>query len=179
MRDAARMGLHHIAIAAKDIDATHRFYTEVMGFELAKVEAAPTPEGGWAKHLFYDTGGGGMIAFWDLHDDAIGDDWNPAISKGLGLPEWVNHVSFAADSLDDLETRKQRMLDAGETVSEIDHGWCRSIYAVDPNGVLVEFCVNTRPLDESDREEALARLRDDDPELDPVPEVRFHEPSSA
>src|SRR2546423_1140011 len=27
---------HHVALATRDLDATHRFYTEVMGFELAK-----------------------------------------------------------------------------------------------------------------------------------------------
>jgi hypothetical protein len=26
---------------------------------------------------------------------------------------------------------------------EIDHGWCRSLYTVDPNGIMVEFCVTT------------------------------------
>ena len=43
----------------RQIDATHRFYTEAMGFELVKTVVAPTPEGGWAKHVFYDTGGDG------------------------------------------------------------------------------------------------------------------------
>ncbi len=26
---------------------------------------------------------------------------------------------------------------------EIDHGWCKSLYLVDPNGIMVEFCVTT------------------------------------
>ncbi len=37
------MAFHHVAITTKDLDATHRFYTEAMGFELVKVEAQPTP----------------------------------------------------------------------------------------------------------------------------------------
>ena len=61
------MAFHHVALATRDIDATHRFYTEVMGFTLVKAVVAPTPNGGWARHVFYDTGDG-MIAFWDLHD---------------------------------------------------------------------------------------------------------------
>ena len=28
------MGVHHVAYATADLDATHRFYTEVMGFEV-------------------------------------------------------------------------------------------------------------------------------------------------
>ena len=35
------MGVSHIAIAVKDIHATHRFYTEAMGFELVKTEIVP------------------------------------------------------------------------------------------------------------------------------------------
>jgi len=41
--------------ATRDVEATHRFYTEAMGFELMKVEVGKT-DGGWAKHLFYSTG---------------------------------------------------------------------------------------------------------------------------
>ena len=51
------MGFHHVALATSDLQRTHRFYTEAMGFELAKVVVGGTPEGGWAKHAFYEAGG--------------------------------------------------------------------------------------------------------------------------
>ena len=35
------MGVNHIAVTVKDIEATHRFYTEAMGFDLVKVEINP------------------------------------------------------------------------------------------------------------------------------------------
>ena len=63
------MGFHHLAVATRDAVANDIFYERVMGFRLVKVEPGQTPGGGWAKHLFYDTGGNGMIAFWELHDD--------------------------------------------------------------------------------------------------------------
>ena len=69
------MPFHHIAVATKDMPAIDAFYGEATGFELVKVEIAPTPEGGWAKHFFYDTGNGEMMAFWELHDDTIGKDY--------------------------------------------------------------------------------------------------------
>ncbi len=79
------MAFHHIALATRDLDATHRFYTDVMGFELVKAVVAPTPnpKGGWAKHVFYDTGGNGLIAFWDLHDESM-TDFDTAISTASG-----------------------------------------------------------------------------------------------
>ena len=36
------MAYHHVAVAVSDLAETHRFYTEVMGFELVKAQAAPT-----------------------------------------------------------------------------------------------------------------------------------------
>ncbi len=159
------MGFHHLALATRDAKRNHEFYTRAMGFRLVKVEPGETPEGGWAKHLFYDTGGGGMIAFWDIHDRSLPDDWSPAISLGLGLPEWANHVAFEAADLDDLARRRERWLDAGCDVVEIDHGWCVSIYTRDPNQILVEWCTSTRPFTEADEREALALLDDPNPPL--------------
>jgi catechol-2,3-dioxygenase len=30
-----------------------------------------------------------------------------------------------------------------DEIVQIDHGWATSIYATDPNGIMVEFCVTT------------------------------------
>lgn len=170
------MAFHHVALATRDLEATHRFYTEVMGFELLKAVVAPTPnpKGGWAKHVFYDTGGHGLIAFWDLHDESM-TDFDPAISTGLGLEVWVNHIAFAADDLDDIESRKTRWLDAGYDVVEIDHGWCTSIYTNDPNGILVEWCTDTKPYTAKDRDRAAKLLQTAEPDLESPPHPVFHE----
>ena len=149
------MAFHHVAIATRDLDATHHFYTDVMGFELVKTEVAAAPEGGWARHLFYDTGGGSCLAFWDLHDDPqIPDDFDPSISRGLGLPSWTNHLAFDAPSLAALDAVQQRWLDHGYDVLRLDHGWCESIYIDDPNGIAVEFCCTTAAFTADDRRAA-------------------------
>jgi len=166
------MAFHHVALATRDIDATHRFYTEVMGFTLAKAVVAPTPNGGWARHVFYDTGDA-MIAFWDLHDPKM-VDFDPAISTGLGLEPWVNHLAFAARDLDEIESRKQRWLDCGHDVVEIDHGFWVSVYANDPNGILVEWCTDTKPYTEADRVAAQAAIDTAEPPLEEPPEPRFY-----
>ena len=163
------MGFHHVAFAARDMAATHRFYTEAMGFELRKAVAAPTdaPDG-WAKHLFYDTGNGEMIAFWELHDERMAGN-ETAISTGLGFEAWVNHLAFAADSVADLEARRDRWLACGHDALQIDHGFCVSTYTMDPNGILVEFCVDTKPYTQADKDHALAVLQADEPELENPP----------
>lgn len=166
------MPFHHVALVTDDLAATHRFYTEAMGFALAKVVIGPTenPEG-WARHVFYDTGDG-LMAFWELHDDEL-PDVDPAISTGVGLPAWVNHLAFRAGT-DGLAPHRERWIDHGLEVIEIDHGFCVSIYATDPNGILVEWCADSRPLDERDRAEAEALLFDPAPRHDPAPTITVH-----
>ncbi|MGE4653349.1 MAG: VOC family protein [Myxococcota bacterium] len=168
------MGFHHVAITTQDCSATHRFYTESTGFELVKVEVGPSGESGFAKHLFYDTGDGTMMAVWELHDDSLPENWSTGIATGLGLPIWTNHIAFLARDVADLEARRERWLAHGVSVMEVDHGWCHSIYANDPNGVMVEFCTSTRELTAEDREEALALLHDPAPRVKEMPTPIFH-----
>ncbi len=179
------MGYHHVAVAVTDLVETHRFYTEVMGFELIKAQAAPTDApGGWAKHVFYATGpvvegeSPELIAFWELHDDRM-SSFDPAISTGLGLEPWVNHIAFHARDRAEMGARKQRWLDHGTDVVEIDHGFCLSIYTLDPNRILVEFCTDLAPYTEADRQHALELIHDTDPQLEAPPMPTFHTASQA
>lgn len=172
------MSYHHVAIATRDMQATHRFYSDGMGFELVRVEKAQARPGAWAKHFFYDTGNGEMMAFWELHDDSVPEDFPTEISTGLGLPVWTNHIAFGADDLEDLAAKRQRLQSAGHSVTEIDHHWCTSIYAMDPNGIMVEFCTTTRSFDESDKSRALAALTSDDLPDEPPPVVQTFEPTA-
>jgi catechol 2,3-dioxygenase-like lactoylglutathione lyase family enzyme len=173
------MGFHHIALATRDTEATHRFYTEVMGFDLVKVVASPTPnEGdGWSKHFFYDTGGNGMIAFWEIHDAEIGDDFPTDINAAAGLPWWVNHVAFDAPTREVLDERRARWTDHGHTVIEVDHEFCSSIYIRDPSANLVEFCLTTRDFTEEERRHAHELLRDPSPVFETEKGVVVHPPT--
>ncbi len=171
------MPFHHVAVATRDLEISHRFYTEAMGFELAKVVTGKTPEGGWSKHVFYETGGGGLMAIWELHDDSLEQDWSPAISTGLGLPIWANHLAFDAPDTEALDAAKRRWLSCGHDVMEVDHGFCISLYTRDPNGILVEWCLTTREFTDADREEARRRLADPAPEFESPPPSRVHRAS--
>jgi len=153
---SSKPGIHHVAYACRDIDATHRFYEELMGFHLVHTEVV-VKDGGFFRHTFYDTGDGSCLAFFDLHSVGEKDDWDSAISTGNGLPVWVNHVAFSATEEKQSEV-KARMTAAGiEPLMEIDHGWCYSLYYVDPNGIMVEFCRDT-PGIEPDHELARSLL---------------------
>lgn len=172
------MGFHHVALATRDAAATHRFYTEVMGFHLVKVVALPTPaapgeqSSGFTKHFFYATdespnGETGMMAFWEIHDEAIGTDFGVDLNGATGLPWWVNHIAFDAPSMDELHRHRDRWRRHGYTVLEIDHEFCVSIYIKDPSNNMVEFCHSVRPFTDEERARAAAIVADPNPSMDP------------
>jgi catechol 2,3-dioxygenase-like lactoylglutathione lyase family enzyme len=171
------MAFHHVALATRDAAATHRFYTDVMGFHLVKVVVSPTPAAagtestGFTKHFFYATdaspnGETGMMAFWEIHDPTIGNEFPVDLNDSHGLPVWVNHLAFDAPSLDALQDHRERWCRHGHTVLEVDHGFCISIYIRDPSGNMVEFCHSVRPFTDEERARAAASVVDPHPSLD-------------
>ncbi len=150
-------GFHHVAYACRDIDATHRFYEELLGFPLVHTEVEELGNGGFFRHVFYDLGDGSCIAFFDVHGVGEREGWESAISTGNGLPVWVNHVAFRATEERQAEVR-ERMTAAGvKPLMELDHGWCQSLYYLDPNGIMVELCRDT-PGVEPDHDRAVSLL---------------------
>jgi hypothetical protein len=89
------------------------------------------------------------------------------MSIGAGLPYWVNHVAFQCTGREDLDAKKQRWLDYGKNVVEVDHEFIVSIYTKDPDGTLVEWTYPTRVLTPDDRAEAERLLADDSPATEP------------
>ena len=154
------MGLHHVAYATRDIAATVHFYESLMGFPLIHSEGdRRTSDAGEHRieHFFFDIGDGESIAFFVL--DNIGEQpgWTTDISTSVGLPEWVNHCAFRATEAQQHDV-KGRMDAAGiKPHMEIDHGWCQSVYYLDPNQILVELCRDTPGLT-PDTDAARARL---------------------
>jgi catechol 2,3-dioxygenase-like lactoylglutathione lyase family enzyme len=137
------MAFHHVAYACRDTEETRHFYEDLMGFTLKHTEVAEFPNGGSMRHLFFDTGDGSSMAFFHLDRAGEEEGWRSEISTGNGLPVWVNHVAFTATA-EQQEAAKERMTAAEiKPLMEIDHGWCWSLYYLDPNGIMVEFCRDT------------------------------------
>lgn len=161
------MAYHHVGVAVKNVDRAHKFYTEAMGFNLVKVVKRKTPEGGWTKHIFYDCGDGEQFAIWDLRGiEGVllnPEDWRGGISTGVGLPYFVNHISWNCTDSAGLELARERWLAHGYHVSEIEHEHINSIYTRDPDGNLVEFTYDTVPIGPDDHAEAIRLMADNTP----------------
>ncbi|MBC8187080.1 MAG: VOC family protein [Proteobacteria bacterium] len=136
-------GLHHAAFTTRKTEETFEFYSTKLGMKLIHAENHLQGDG-YFRHFFFSLGNDEAIGFFELHDVGEEAEFKTEISTGLGLPPWANHIAFRLDTLEELETMTKRMHEAGiDQVMQIDHGWCVSIYTLDPNGILVEFCVTT------------------------------------
>lgn len=153
---STRPAVSHVAFACQDLQATHHFYSDILGLRLAHTELSVFDEG-WFKHVFYDLGDGSAIAFFDLHGVGETQPMQTAISTDLGLPVWANHVALRADQ-EWVDQVTQRLADEGQKPwGTIDHGWVVSTYYLDPNGILVELAIDSPGMpDEPD--EALRQL---------------------
>ena len=103
-----------------------------------------------------------------MNDPRVGPG-DLSLSRGLGLPAWVNHLAFAAPDLGALDERQQRWLSEGLDVLRIDHGRTESIYTDDPDGNMIEWCCTKAPFDARDAAHAATVLIDTSPALDPLP----------
>jgi catechol 2,3-dioxygenase-like lactoylglutathione lyase family enzyme len=169
--------LHHVAYATRDAEATYEFYAKKLGMTLLRTENHRQGDG-FFRHFFFDMGGGEALAFFEVHGVGERPDFSTEISHGLGLPTWVNHIAFRLDSLEELEAMTKRMHSGGiDEIVQIDHGWATSIYATDPNGIMVEFCVTTDAEGfAQSEEEALGLMRQP---LNEIPEAARKEKSAA
>ena len=157
-RPVQSKSVHHVAYTTRDPEATYEFYTQKLGMRLLRTENHRQGDG-YFRHFFFGMGEGEAIAFFQLEGVGEASDFKTEISTGLGLPPWANHIAFRLDTLEELETMTKQLHERGiEQLIQIDHGWCTSIYTLDPNGIMVEFCVTTDPEGFAQTEEEALRL---------------------
>jgi len=130
------LGAHHVAFRCQDVEATRHFYADLLGLELAAALAFDESPGGGPMrymHLFFRMGDGRFVAFFDLPDHPKPELFRP--SSGFN-----RHLALEVADNAALEAGKVRLQEAGLTVEgPIDHGFVRSIYTYDPNGIQVEL----------------------------------------
>ncbi len=124
--EAPTDGVDHIAVFAKDLEQTARFYSEVMGMPVARV--TPNRDVAESTHMNIAIGNGMTLAFFDFPDV-------PRLQRRA--PEGVGNVMHIAmpiprDSYEEVKTR----LDANR-VKYQEVG--RSLYLKDPNGLGIEL----------------------------------------
>ena len=126
-------GINHLAMATRDMDATIRFWRDLLGMRLVAGLGRP----GY-RHYFFEISAHDMIAFFEWPDvEKIPEKDHGVPVKG---PFAFDHVSFEVASEEDLWELKAKFEAADLWVSEVmDHGFIHSVYAFDPNHIPIEF----------------------------------------
>ncbi|MBU1247269.1 MAG: VOC family protein [Proteobacteria bacterium] len=126
-------GVNHLAMATGDMEATIRFWRDLLGMRLV----AATGRAGY-RHYFFEISQDDMIAFFEWPGVVPGPEKDHG-APVLG-PYTFDHVSIGVGSDDDLWELKARLDAASIWVSEVvDHGFIHSIYSFDPNNIAIEF----------------------------------------
>ena len=179
-------GINHLALVCRDMAETVDFYTKVLGFPLVKTLELP---GKLGQHFFFDIGNGDSLAFfWFPHAPEVAPGVaSPAAAPGEGelvtAIGSMNHVAFdiPEDRMEEyVEKLKAKGLnptpimnhdDSPRTVArELHPGvFVRSVYFMDPNGILLEFACWTKGFTDADLRVKPARAADRDRYLEKEP----------
>ncbi|MGV8893378.1 MAG: VOC family protein [Burkholderiaceae bacterium] len=133
--------IHHVAYRCIDAKQTVEWYGKYlnMDFVLAIAEdqvpstKAPDPY----MHIFLDAGGGNVLAFFELPNQAPMD-------RDRNTPTWTQHLAMEVATIEEMMEAKQRMeADGIEVIGPTDHTIFQSIYFFDPSGHRLELAVNT------------------------------------
>jgi catechol 2,3-dioxygenase len=135
------VGLNHLVLNVRDLEASHRFWTEIIGLkqvgELKATPQRPNPP----RMRFYSGNRDGKL---NHHDLALMENRNlpepPKEWTMAGMPMAIGHVAVTLPSreawLEQLKFLQERGIKFDRRV---DHGMTHSLYIHDPNGYGVEL----------------------------------------
>jgi catechol 2,3-dioxygenase-like lactoylglutathione lyase family enzyme len=129
--------IHHVAYRCNDAKETVEFYRDLLGMEfqlaIAENEVPSTKAPDPYMHVFLDAGQGNVLAFFELPN-------SPKMGRDVNTPEWVQHIAFEVESMDELLVAKTKLEAAGvEVLGPVNHTIFKSIYFFDPNGHRMEL----------------------------------------
>lgn len=113
--------LNHAVLFVADVDRSERFYTDLFGMEVVTREPR-------ARAAFLRLPRSGN--HHDLGLFGVGAPSEPKRRGSIGL----YHLAWQVDTIDELATARQALIDAGAHTGESSHGATKSVYGADPDG---------------------------------------------
>ena len=131
--------LHHTAYTTRDLEATRAFYEDVLGFPLVATYCEKDELFGKERtycHCFFAMKDGSALAFFQFANEDDQAEFSPPIPESP-----FHHIALHVDP--DAQAELERRIAAAGIVepqtSILEHGYCRSVYVKDPNGMIIEF----------------------------------------
>jgi len=134
--------LHHNAYVTRDQEKTRRFYEEIIGMPLVATWCESDELFGKVRtyvHTFFRIGDGGALAFFQFADAADQAEFGPKMP-----PTPFHHIALKVDA-ESQKAIEERIAKAGIRPPDtfvLEHGYCRSLYVNDPNGLILEFTLD-------------------------------------
>jgi glyoxylase I family protein len=134
--------LHHSAYVSRDLEATRRFYEDVIGLPLLATWCESDMLFGAERtycHVFFGLADGGALAFFQFEKPEDAELFGPQMP-----PTPFHHLALKVDRATQ-DAIVKRLKEAGYDEPKsfvLEHGYCRSVYATDPNGMIVEFTLD-------------------------------------
>ena len=120
-------GLHSVRLWERDLEATRAFVTSVMGFKDIG------SEGDWSG---FAIGGGGSGRYLELREI-------PGAQRGAWGTGGIHHVAWRVpDDATELEVRERIAAARRRPTEVIDRFWFKSVYFLEPGGVLFELATD-------------------------------------
>ena len=154
--------LHHTAYVTKDLEATRAFYEDILGFPLMATYCEKDELFGKERvycHVFFELADGSALAFFQFADPEDQAEFGPEMPSSPFI-----HIALQVDA-DGQAELQNRIAAAGIVEPQtyvLEHGYCRSLYVTDPNGMIIEFTYDdprAAPLDADRRASAHAELK--------------------
>ena len=154
--------LHHTAYVTKDLEATRAFYEDVLGFPLMATYCEKDELFGKERtycHCFFELADGSALAFFQFADAEDQAEFGPDIPSSPFI-----HIALQVDA-DAQEELVRRIAAAGIVEPQtyvLEHGYCKSVYVTDPNGMILEFTHDDPRAALGSRAQVCAARSDDD-----------------
>lgn len=134
--------LHHNAYVVKDLEKTRWFYEDILGMPLTATWCEKTDLFGKERvycHCFFGLEDGSSLAFFQF---ANADD---QAEFGPELPiSGFRHIALKVEK-DHQQALLQKMKEIDYDPNRfyfLEHGYCNSLYVLDPDDMIVEFCTD-------------------------------------
>ena len=135
--------LHHTAYVSRDLEKTRAFYEDIIGLPLEATWCESDELFGEMRtycHCFFGLEDGSALAFFQFASPRDAEEFGPK------MPETpFHHIALSVDKATQAAI-EARLIAAGYREPDtyvLEHGYCRSLYAVDPNGMIVELTCDT------------------------------------
>lgn len=134
--------LHHNAYVAKDLEKTRHFYEDIVGMPLVATWCEKTMLFGKERtycHCFFGLEDQSALAFFQFADAGDQKEFGPELPVS-----GFRHIALNVNQ-DQQDALIKKIKDVKYDESKyyfLEHGYCHSLYILDPDDMIVEFCVD-------------------------------------